>query len=562
MVQTYYSIMLLLSVLMTLLYAHMWQKHFDCHITLIFAYVPIHNLGYWLICRSKTLEGAITANKIVYIGGCYLILFIMLSIFSLCHVKLKRGFGAVLLFINTIVYTLVLTIGDKTWYYKNARLDVVNNAAFLYKEYGSAHLLYYALVIAYFTATIAVLLHSYFKKKYVSKSVAGLLCLSEILSVIAFFGGRRIFSRLEMLPLSNVLSQIVFLLVIRRMCLYDITDSGIDSLIETGETGFISFDLKYNYLGSNTTARRILPQLTELTVDHPIDNEELKEIILPRITRFREDDLNDKSYYETNDRIYLIDVNHLYDGRRKCGYQLFLTDDTENQKYIALMNSYNSDLKAEVARKTERIVAMHDNLILSLAVMVEGRDNSTGGHIRRTSDVMRILVDEIKRTGSLDLSEDFCKNIVKAAPMHDLGKIAVDDAILRKPGRFTPDEYEKMKSHAAEGARIVHTILENTDDEYFKEIAENVAHFHHERWDGSGYPERLKGEAIPLEARIMSIADVYDALVSKRVYKDAMSFEQANAIMTEGMGTQFDPALEKIYTAALPRLEKYYSSAE
>jgi putative two-component system response regulator len=142
--------------------------------------------------------------------------------------------------------------------------------------------------------------------------------------------------------------------------------------------------------------------------------------------------------------------------------------------------------------------------------------------------------------------------------MHDLGKIAVDDAILRKPGRFTPEEFEKMKAHAAEGARIVHEILKDTDDDSFHLLAENVARYHHERWDGSGYPEGLIGEEIPLEARIMAIADVYDALVSKRVYKEAFSFEKADKIIMEGMGTQFDPGLESAYVNARPRLEEYY----
>ncbi|MBO4749027.1 MAG: HD domain-containing protein [Lachnospiraceae bacterium] len=115
-----------------------------------------------------------------------------------------------------------------------------------------------------------------------------------------------------------------------------------------------------------------------------------------------------------------------------------------------------------------------------------------------------------------------------------------------------------MKIHAAEGARVIHEILEHTEDESFKLVAENVAHYHHERWDGSGYPEGLSGEEIPIEARIMAIADVYDALVSKRVYKDAFSAESANAIILEGMGTQFDPRLKAAYEKARPRLEAYY----
>ena len=142
--------------------------------------------------------------------------------------------------------------------------------------------------------------------------------------------------------------------------------------------------------------------------------------------------------------------------------------------------------------------------------------------------------------------------------MHDLGKIAVDDAVLRKPGRFEPEEFEKMKQHAAEGARIVKEILKATDDADFRIVAENVAHYHHERWDGSGYPEGLKEEHIPLEARIMAIADVYDALVSKRVYKESMSFEKADAIIMEGMGKHFDEKLKPFYVAARPKLEAYY----
>ena len=158
------------------------------------------------------------------------------------------------------------------------------------------------------------------------------------------------------------------------------------------------------------------------------------------------------------------------------------------------------------------------------------------------------------------LTEEFCKNMIQAAPMHDLGKIAVDDAVLRKPGKFTPEEYEKMKAHAAEGARIVDSILEGTDNEAFHKVARNVAHYHHERWDGSGYPEGLKGEEIPIEARIMAIADVYDALVSKRVYKDKFSFDDADRIMMESMGKHFDKRLERYYLSAKPVLEEYYRS--
>ncbi|MCR5487416.1 MAG: HD domain-containing protein [Lachnospiraceae bacterium] len=243
----------------------------------------------------------------------------------------------------------------------------------------------------------------------------------------------------------------------------------------------------------------------------------------------------------------------------KGRFEKYLNADSA-EKLADIQTKFNEVLKKEVEEKTRRIVALNDRFIIGMATMVESRDNSTGGHIRRTSEVVRILTDSIRSEKTLQISDDFCNNLVKAAPMHDLGKIAVDDEILRKPGRYTPEEYDKMKVHAAEGARVVHEILTDTDDEDFRRIAENVAHYHHERVDGSGYPEGLKGSDIPLEARIMAIADVYDALVSKRVYKDCYSFDRADHIILEGMGTQFDPSLKVYYEAARPELEEYYSN--
>ena len=201
---------------------------------------------------------------------------------------------------------------------------------------------------------------------------------------------------------------------------------------------------------------------------------------------------------------------------------------------------------------------MQNKLVLGMATMVEGRDNSTGGHIKRTSEVVKLIVEEMTKDSSITLDNHFASNIIKAAPMHDLGKITVDDVVLRKPGKFTPEEYEQMKKHSPEGAKIVKSILGDGSDEAFTQIAVNVAHYHHERWDGSGYPLGLSGEMIPLEARIMAIADVYDALVSKRVYKEEFSFEQANKIIIDGMGKQFDPGLEKYYLQAREKIEKYY----
>jgi len=558
MVLLYYDIMLALSLVLMIVYLFSYHKHFDMHITLLFVLVPVASLGQVLFAHAPTLEAALVANKVVYIGACYLQLILMLAVFSLCRIRINRWIRTGLVVLSTVVYLSSLTIDFSPLFYESVSFRTVDGVAVLDKRYGVMHTVFYVMVIAYFVMSFSAIVYSYFRKNQVPRTTIYLLFLTELVAFVGFFGGRA-FGSVELLPAAYDFGLIVYLVIVYRLSLYDVTDAAIDSLVQTGVTGFASFDFKYNYLGSNQTAKDVFPELNNLTVDRPImGNEFMEATVLKWLRDFEADQSRSEFLYEKGESTYQIDVQYLYGGRRKRGYQLFITDDTKDQRYIKLLNSFNTELQAEVDKKTAHIVEMHDNLILSMATMVESRDNSTGGHIRRTSEGVRLLIAEMRLEGANDFSEKFCHDIVKAAPMHDLGKIAVDDAILRKPGRFTPEEYEEMKRHAAEGARIVHEILEGTDDVEFQRVAENVAHYHHERWDGSGYPEGLAGEEIPLEARIMAIADVYDALVSKRVYKEAMSFEKADSIIMEGMGTQFDKGLEPYYVSARPKLERYY----
>ena len=561
----YYDLLLFLSFILTLVYAYKWRKRFDVRFTLIFTFIPLVDIGYVFIVHSKTLGEALIGNNIVYLGGCFLPLFIMMSVFDLCDVKLPKIVSTLLILTSFIVYLASLNISENPlFFYKDADISTVYGGTMIVdKEYGFMHTVFYIMVILYFLAGITVSVYTYIRKKTVSKRIVQLLMIPVTLSMLSFFFGKMMINGVELLPLTYLIAQIIYLMIVDRMFLYNVSDTVIDSLVQTNETGLVSIDLKRNYLGCNDVALKVFPELSELTVDRSFDRSvKLRSTLLAWLDDFLGDESLDKHIYEKDGKIYLIDINYLYQGSRKRGYQFVITDDTKNQKYISLINKYNTALSNEVAEKTKSLVEMHDKLILGMAAMVESRDNSTGGHIRRTSDVVKMLVDEIKKDNELGLDDEFCKDLIKAAPMHDLGKIAVDDAILRKPGRFTDEEFEVMKTHAAEGARIVHQILEGTDDIDFHIIAENVAHYHHERWDGSGYPEGLKGEEIPLEARIMAIADVYDALVSKRVYKESMPFDKADAIIMDGMGKHFDKQLEKYYTAARPRLEEYYRMSE
>jgi len=574
-VAAYYEILFGLSVLLTLIYIFIWHKHFDVHISLIFAFIPIANLAYAILAHSRDLNTALTAVKFTYIGGCFLVLFITQSIFSLCHIELKRWMNAVMTVISFGSFSLVLTVGNSTIFYKTVSFDIYKGIGILTKTYGFAHTLTYAVISFFMIISIIAMVYSLIKKKDVSTKTIILLALPATFSFIGYFSGKLLPEGIDIMPLTYVFAQVIYLIIVHRMCLYDITDLGVDSLVKKGDTGFLSFDFDDNYLGSNESAQKIFPFLADIKVDtRPSKNEAVKNTIFKWLEEFKKSESNDHFYYETEDKIYLVTIRYLYDGKHRRGYQFFVTDDTDSRKYTKLLSNYNEQLSDEVAVKTENIAKMHSKLILSMAAMVESRDNSTGGHIRRTSDVVRVLIDEIRKDeetadgrknikllfGIDGLTDEFCKDMIQAAPMHDLGKIAVDDAVLRKPGKFSEKEYTEMKKHAAEGARIVDQILEGTDNDTFHKIAVNVAHYHHERWDGSGYPEGLKGEEIPIEARIMAVADVYDALVSKRVYKDKFSFEDADRIMMESMGKHFDKRLERYYVSAKPKLEAYYKN--
>ena len=217
-----------------------------------------------------------------------------------------------------------------------------------------------------------------------------------------------------------------------------------------------------------------------------------------------------------------------------------------------------------VERQGQIISKLQNGLILVLADMVESRDKCTGDHVRKTAAYTDIIMRELKKEGVYadQLTDGFMYDVVNSAPLHDIGKIQVSDTILNKPGRLTEEEFERMKSHTTAGAEVIHHAMNTVSEEksgYLKE-AMNLAHFHHEKWNGQGYPCGLKGEEIPLSARIMAVADVFDALVSKRSYKQGFPFEKAMEIIQEGSGTHFDPQIVAAFLRACQEVRQVMNS--
>jgi putative two-component system response regulator len=233
------------------------------------------------------------------------------------------------------------------------------------------------------------------------------------------------------------------------------------------------------------------------------------------------------------------------------------------------LRDQNAFLQKEVEKRTQETKAIQDVTILVMASLAETRDIETGNHIRRTQHYMRALATRLQTHPrfSAFLTDANIEMLYKSAPLHDIGKVGIPDRILLKPGKLTPEEFEIMKSHTTLGRDAIEhaeqTLGANVD---FLRIAKEIALSHQEKWDGSGYPEGLSGDAIPISARLMAVADVYDALISRRVYKEPMSHEDAVRTIVDGKGTHFDPDIVEAFVAAQDDMraiaEKYADSSK
>ena len=229
--------------------------------------------------------------------------------------------------------------------------------------------------------------------------------------------------------------------------------------------------------------------------------------------------------------------------RQRVAMHLLLKDQQRE------LRDYNKNLRQIVHEKTKTIFKLQGKIITAMSDLIEGRDETTGGHIANTKRYLEVILSAASRTElwGEEVAEWDTNLILHASQLHDIGKIAIRDSILQKPGRLSPKEFLEMQQHTSLGMSFIERLQDNEDDALFLEYAKIFAGYHHEKWDGSGYPHGLSGENIPLLGRMMALADVYDALTSERPYKKAFSHDEAAKIINKSKGTHFDPALVDLF---------------
>ena len=558
---TLYALATVITFMQMIMLINRGGKEQNIYQLLLYVMGCVCNIGYFALAISKTLEMAIICNSITYLGAVFLPLCVLMRTADLCGITLRRSTVSVLMTGSGVVFGLVFSTGYSDIYYKNVRITKTYGVTHLLKEYGPAHNAYTILLIVYILVIGFVAVSAFRKKNHFTKRTVYSMIANILGPCIVYFVERRFDLPIEFLPFTYVIVLGVYLNSVNRMKMYDMSSSIASAYEKLDEYGYITFDLKKNLMNCNSMAYSIFPELKSMEIDENAkkDNSVFYNEIIQWLELEETEDTKEKKI-SVDDKIIKCKLRRIHIGVRNkfVGYSVELMDNTNEENYIKLLNNYNSDLSKQVEEKTAHIKSIQNSIITGMAIMVEGRDNSTGGHVRRTSECVKVFANDLKWKIP-ELSVRFLSNLIKAAPMHDLGKIAVDDQILRKPGKFTDEEYAQMKTHAAKGAQIVEQVLTEVKDDDFKKIAVNVAHYHHEKWDGSGYPDGLSGEDIPLEARIMALADVFDALVSKRCYKEAFDFDRAFKIIEESLGSHFDPKLGSIFMECRPRLEKLYN---
>ena len=558
-----YIIALFISLVALYVYYEINSNNLNKNYLTLFLTTFISNFGYAMSVYADTLEGALSGNLLSYIGSIFTILFGFVVVIDMCHKRFYFFLRFSLVILATILGILLATTKETQLFLDSPYITHQYGLTLIKFKMGPAMYCYMAFLAGINLASIITVIHTIFTKKNVSKkSLWILLCMlifGTLCYVVPFAAGTRI----NFMPYIYLVMEMFFLYFSAKTNTYDLQLNLLSIYQNRTGYGYIAFDNKKRFLGCNDFALTFFPKLKEIALDSyiPEDYSNIRNN-LHYDTWDWNDHCNEDFKVQFENKAGICTIHKLSASRMKMGYFVELRDDTEQQNYINGLNSFNKELSHLVKEKTEQVTDMQDSIIRGIATMVESRDNSTGEHILRTSDCVQIFAEELLQRKEIpSLTPAFCRNLVKAAPMHDLGKIAVNDAILQKKGIFTPEEYEQMKEHSAKGAEIVKKVLSGINDEDFRRIAINVAHYHHEKWNGSGYPEKLSGTEIPLEARIMALADVFDALVSKRCYKEPNSFDEAFEIIKNDLGQHFDPVIGQIFIECRPQLEEYYTNA-
>ncbi|MDO5560480.1 MAG: histidine kinase N-terminal 7TM domain-containing protein [Oscillospiraceae bacterium] len=546
-----YSACLIVSIVCIMLMAR--QKPSEPQQTAFCAtiFISISVLGYWFLVQADNLQTAVMSQKVIYIGATQSYFLMLKFYMNYCHLRMKKWAQYTFSIINTAIMGLALTCDKHKLFYKDVSFETHNGITSIAKVYGIGHSLYLITMIFYVVWMFVITIMLMGKKKTRKGHKDTLMLFAAIsLPTVTYIMEKVQNYSFYLVPYGIFIAEITILYLVYEIGIYDFNDTAREFAYDTLDDGVLTIDDMYRFKGCNNKARELFPCLSTVVLDDSIGS--VDDTLFDVIVNHTIMDI------PVGKRVYQPEVKKIeYKGKLK-GYVIWFYDVTAERDRTKILHNYQKDLEHEVSIKTAKLQEVQEKVIIGFANVIESRDIVTGGHIKRTSTYVNILIDGLIKDGIYTnmLTPSYISHIRLAAPLHDIGKMSVPDSILNKNGKFTLEEFEIMKKHTTMGAQIIDESLSGLEDLEYYHLARELALYHHEKWNGTGYPEGLAGEEIPLCARIMAVVDVFDALVSARPYKPSFPVQTVFKIIENERGKQFDPVLVDCFLKIRPQIEK------
>ena len=521
---------------------------------LIVMYSTTVNLvGYTLEMEAATKELAMQSLKVTYVGKPFIIYSLYLFVMEYCGVSIPKARRNIFFLISLTITILVFTNNYHGLFYSS--IDFTNEGLFphMILQHGILYNLYTAFLCYYFLGMIIVCIRKYIRHEspIIQKQIIILLVLIffSIFCLAAYL--LNLTAGYDATAIAYIVAVFFFERLMRKYGLFDTLTLAKDEAIDHMKNGLIVIDIYGNPVYTNAEAAKVLECIRKQEHrDRPIEYLEVLAangrplFISQKLAPELEDISGNENY------VYELSLRDIIHDNANYGQMLTITENTDHYYYTAR-------LKEEVSKKTKEVISIQRDIIGSFAAIIEARDGITGLHIKNTGNLVKVLVNLMKEDDRYCniITSDYAQMVADAAHLHDIGKIAIPDCILQKKGKLTDEEFAIMKTHPQEGARILDSTLKGLESDSYYQIAHDMALYHHEHYDGKGYPAGISGCSIPLSARIMAVADVYDALRSKRHYKDGFSKEKSVQIIRDTMGTQFDPTIASIFLEHIDEME-------
>ena len=490
-------------------------------------------VGYNIELTAGSIEVALTGTAVSYIGKPFVMLSSFLFICSFYHRNISRKAIILLALLCSSFSVLVFTNNHHHLYYATTGFNPEALYSPLIITRGPLYYSYVALAVAYFVACLYVVFtgsrHLQGRQSRRLNIYIVLMVLSGILGYVIFLSG--VTGSYDS-TMGGVFISVICLFVLFVRCrIFDAVVIGKDKALEDSTTGLVIFDHTGQVSYRNSVVSEYLEEGIHLETLRDMKESSCKHI--------------------WEDRAFIITAKPLTANGIYVGKSVEISDITD-------LHNYQSRLEHDVKERTEKIAHIQREIIGSMANIVEARSVETGEHIKRTSAYTEMIARAMQKRNlhSDIINDEYIELLVSAAPLHDIGKISVPDHILLKPGRLTEEEFRIMTTHVDSGAAIIENSMRGVESDEYVHIAKEIAQYHHERWDGTGYGAGLRGEEIPLSARIVALADCFDALSSERCYKKAYSYSEALQIIQSETGTHFDPDVVEAFEEAYRQLPR------